>query len=449
MSMRSALCSTKDIRKNSQSGSHNFWHRYRTTQNGERYSSFGPRPIPSGIYRQAQPTATRRSRYSSLPRSLSTRPSKNTKTSRSSSNLTKLWYEEIKTTLAKIGLAPSVYDPCVFHNRKRTVTLCVYVDDLLFTYLDRKDYDHIIACLESGYGPMRKQTGNTVDYLNVQITKVTIAGKHALGTLLIHQNAYIKKLLEKYQVQGMSEIPHTSTLFDIDSSSPPAVSKDRFVALVMALLYVCNRARPDIFLDISFLCTRLSKPTQEDEAKLLRVLRYLNRFADLGMALAPVDINQLHVVAYVDASYACHADAKGHTGTVVCIGDSPSGIVLAKAKKQRLVARSSTESELIGLHDSTPAVVWTQNFLQEAGFPQLPAVVYQDNKSTIHMGETGHGTYARSKHIAVRYFGVHELIELSKVVLKYKNTADMWADLFTKPLMGSQFTKLRDILMGA
>jgi len=217
----------------------------------------------------------------------------------------------------------------------------------------------------------------------------------------------------------------------------------------MALLYVCNRARPDIFLDISFLCTRLSKPTQEDEAKLLRVLRYLNRFADLGMALAPVDINQLHVVAYVDASYACHADAKGHTGTVVCIGDSPSGIVLAKAKKQRLVARSSTESELIGLHDSTPAVVWTQNFLQEAGFPQLPAVVYQDNKSTIHMGETGHGTYARSKHIAVRYFGVHELIELSKVVLKYKNTADMWADLFTKPLMGSQFTKLRDILMGA
>jgi hypothetical protein len=65
------------------------------------------------------------------------------------------------------------------------------------------------------------------------------------------------------------------------------------------------------------------------------------------------------------------------------------------------------------------------------------------------MGETGHGTYARSKHIAVRYFGVHELIELSKVVLKYKNTADMWADLFTKPLMGSQFTKLRDILMGA
>ena len=52
----------------------------------------------------------------------------------------------------------------------------------------------------------------------------------------------------------------------------------------------------------------------------------------------------------VDASYAVHPDMKGHTGGTLSLGSSTSS-------KQKLVAHSSTESEVIGLHDVLPQAI--------------------------------------------------------------------------------------------
>ena len=65
------------------------------------------------------------------------------------------------------------------------------------------------------------------------------------------------------------------------------------------------------------------------------------------------------------------------------------------------------------------------------------------------MANTGAGTFQRSKHIAVRYFSARELIDQGTIRLLHKPTTEMWADLFTKPLMGSTFSKLRNAIMSA
>ena len=52
---------------------------------------------------------------------------------------------------------------------------------------------------------------------------------------------------------------------------------------------------------------------------------------------------------YVDASYGVHADGKSHTGMTISLG---RGAVHVRSSKQKIVTKSSTEGELVGLTDS-------------------------------------------------------------------------------------------------
>ena len=51
---------------------------------------------------------------------------------------------------------------------------------------------------------------------------------------------------------------------------------------------------------------------------------------------------------WVDASYAVHDDMHGHTGGTLSAG---TGSMYSTSNKQKLVSRSSTEAELIGVYD--------------------------------------------------------------------------------------------------
>jgi hypothetical protein len=131
----------------------------------------------------------------------------------------------------------------------------------------------------------------------------------------------------------------------------------------------------------------------------------------------------MQIFASIDASYAVHHDAKGHSGIIITLG--PHGIpIYVRAKKQKLTARSSTESELIALGDGTAIIIWCRDWMEEAGYPQDPAKIAQDNKSTLRLAHNGEGNFGKTKHINVRFFYVKELVEakrsLSSTVLQMK-----------------------------
>ena len=77
---------------------------------------------------------------------------------------------------------------------------------------------------------------------------------------------------------------------------------------------------------------------------------------------------------------------KGHTGATLSLG---KGAIYSGSWKQRLVACSSTESELIGVYDVLPQVLWTKQFLEEQGWLDSTTVVYQDNTSSILLEKNG------------------------------------------------------------
>jgi len=76
-----------------------------------------------------------------------------------------------------------------------------------------------------------------------------------------------------------------------------------------------------------------------------------------------------------------------------------------------------------------------------------PATVMQDNMSTIVLGNKGRSTSAKTRHIGIRYFWVHDRIQSGEVVLEYLATEDMTADILTKPLQGALFRKMRALLL--
>ena len=110
---------------------------------------------------------------------------------------------------------------------------------------------------------------------------------------------------------------------------------------------------------MAFLTTRVQSPTEDDQAKLDRGMRYITGTSTLGLNIrieGPV-----RVTAFVDASFATHADMRSHTGVYITVG---LGSVYCRSSKQMLMTKSSTEAELVGISDALAQVIWFKHFLE-------------------------------------------------------------------------------------
>ena len=86
------------------------------------------------------------------------------------------------------------------------------------------------------------------------------------------------------------------------------------------------------------------------------------------------------VKAYIDTVYGAHQDSgKTHTGCVVVLGNA--GPLFSESAKQKIVKKSSTEAELVGLSDTASQAIHLRNFVMAQGYEIGPALIYQDNMS--------------------------------------------------------------------
>ena len=125
------------------------------------------------------------------------------------------------------------------------------------------------------------------------------------------------------------------------------------------------------------------------------------------------------------------------------------GFPIVTSTKQKLNTRSSTETEIVGVDDCMPAVLWTRYFMEAQGYGIQENIVYQDNKSAILMEKNGKASSSkRTKHINIRYYFVTDRIQKKDLTVEWCPTGDMIGDCMMKPNQGALFTKFRDQLMG-
>ena len=88
---------------------------------------------------------------------------------------------------------------------------------------------------------------------------------------------YIGKLFDDIteDMKGESVTPAAHHLFYIetDATKLSQADADIFHHFVAQLIYLSKRARPDIQLALSFLCTRVRGPDTDDYNKLARVMK--------------------------------------------------------------------------------------------------------------------------------------------------------------------------------
>jgi len=355
-----------------------------------------------------------------------------------------LWYDLFSNTLKDLGFVLNPYDPCIANCTidGKQCTIAWYVDDNKISHIDPGVVTMIINKIEERFGKMTVTRGKEHVFLGMKIRYTNV------GTAVVTMKDYLKEAIQEsgMDITRVAATPARKNLFEVDELSKPLGKSESelFHSVVAKLLYVSIRARMDILLAIGFLCTRVSKSTQQDRTKLRRVLEYIKGTMDLEYTLGADDMNKLR--SWVDAAYAVHPDMKSHTGGVMSLG---IGGILCKSTKQKLNTKSSTEAEVVGASDYLPNTMWVKMFLEAQGYKVKENFFEQDNESAIKLEKNGRTSAGpKSRHINIRHFWIKDRSAAEGIAIRHCPTLQMLADFFTKPLQGNLFRKFRDVILG-
>ncbi|KXJ76472.1 hypothetical protein RP20_CCG009564 [Aedes albopictus] len=215
-------------------------------------------------------------------------------------------------------------------------------------------------------------------------------------------------------------------------------NNDKFQSLVGGLLYLSVNTRPDIAISTSILGRQVSKPTNADWTEAKRVLRYLKATSELKLVLGA---GKEELQGYADADWAGNVkDRKSNSGYLFRLG---GGLISWCARKQACVALSSTEAEYISLAEGCRELLWIKKLMKDFGEPvQKPVQIFEDNQSCIKMLDENAGL-KRSKHVDTKYHFVKDLAESRNINVTYCPSADMLADILTKPLNRVKLENIR------
>jgi Reverse transcriptase (RNA-dependent DNA polymerase) len=377
-----------------------------------------------------------------------------------------LYYKKFVKSLKSKGFKLNPYDPCVANKQVegKQLTVCFHVDDCKISHISTKVVDDTIDWLRSEYenvfedgsglmkvhrGKIHKYLGMTLDFSHVNQCRITMIDYvdeiiAAYDKSSSELDDGFTRVIKKGNRSKSSAAPDDLFVVNEDAEKLSEVGQTAFHHLVYKTLYISKRARPDLSTAIAFLTTRVQAPDIDDWRKLSHMVEYL-RVDRLRPLILSADSSGV-LMWYVDASFAVHPNMRSHTGGGLTMG---RGFPIVTSTKQKLNTRSSTESELVGVDDMMPIVVWSRYFLISQGYGVTQNLLLQDNQSSMLLEKNGKASSGkRTRHINIRYYFVTNRVNMKEIEIEWCPTKDMVADFMTKPLQGSHFRRLRDLIMG-
>jgi hypothetical protein len=356
------------------------------------------------------------------------------------------WYDLLTKELESQGYQRSNIDRCLFTKivGDSITHIAVYVDDLLIIGNDEIERSNLKEKLRLAYSEITVQEGENISFVGLEIQ--TADDK----SVKIRQIGYIKDLLEHFKIGELDfeDHPCSDNIMRMPKADESSVDKSLFLSGIMKIMYLSTRSRPDIAFAVSALASRSSDPKESDMRAMIKIVKYINKTKDDFLTFKYG--GEISLSAFVDASFMCHRDMRSHTGYAIFADTIGSAGIIYRSIKQTTVANSSTEAEIIALHDLVQHLIWIQGIYDSLSIEyKKPTNVYNDNEATIRMNSVPIVNFAgRSKYIARKYFSVYEHVENGSLILKWTGTDDMIADVLTKAIMGNKFKKFKIHLMG-
>ena len=262
------------------------------------------------------------------------------------------------------------------------------------------------------------------------------------GKFIVDMEDYVKEMISDLpeDMRGLATTPAADHLFKVRDNVPKLDDEkaELFHHVTAQMLFVAQRGRPDLRTATSFLTKRVQSPDEDDYKKLARAIKYISRTLSLRLTIEAKYLDQNHW--FIDGDFAVHEDMRSHTGAYMTFG---KGMLDGSSKTQKTNTTSSTEAEVVAVHENMPAILWTRYFLAAQGYPLKPSKLHQDNTSAELLQTNGRASSSkRTRHMNVRYFFVADVQKRNHVTIEHCPTDEMIGDFFTKPLGGGEVQTL-------
>ena len=149
--------------------------------------------------------------------------------------------------------------------------------------------DQIIIEIEKKFGKMTVKCGKEHVFVGMNISFI------GDNKVKLTMRNYLEEAIQMFgeDVSVGAATPANRNLFVVNETLSLLETRkaEIFHRVVAKLLYVAKRARVDLQLAIAFLCTRVSKSTQEDWEKLRRTLKYIHKTIDLPRIIGVNDFS--------------------------------------------------------------------------------------------------------------------------------------------------------------
>lgn len=231
--------------------------------------------------------------------------------------------------------------------------------------------------------------------------------------------------------------PMSSSCSLIVPQDTPLCDVTDYRRIIGSLQYL-SLIRSDISFSVNRLSQHLSAPTSLHLQVAKRVLHYLKGTITQGLHLT--HDRSLTLTAYCDADWdGDQTDYKSTAAYIIYFGSNP---ISRSCKKQRTVAKSSTEAEYWTIASTTMELLWLQELFKElhCSLSSRPTI-YSDNLGATYLCANP-VFHSRMKHLAIDYHFVRDLVQSNKLQVLHVPTGSQLADLPTKPLSSSRHLML-------
>ncbi|KAJ0434592.1 putative RNA-directed DNA polymerase [Helianthus annuus] len=276
-----------------------------------------------------------------------------------------------------------------------------------------------------------KDLGDLNHFLGLELSREDDA-------IILHQKRYSADLLARF---GMLDCKPSVVPMDVNAKlyadkGNKLDDPTMYRQIIGSLIYL-TITRPDIAFAVGVLSRYMQSPRKPHLDVARKLLRYVK--STFGSGITFEKGVELELVGYCDADYAGDLDTRrSTTGYVFMLG---KGAVTWCSKRQPTVSLSTTEAEYRSAAMAAQEVSWLKLLLKELKQNvKEKVVVFCDNLSSIHLAEKPM-FHARSKHIEVHYHFIREKVLEGEIDLKYIDTNEQIADVFTKGMTSVKLLK--------
>jgi hypothetical protein len=338
------------------------------------------------------------------------------------------WNIELDTRLQKRGYQRFRSDPCIYIWRERDnfVIITIWVDDMLLFVTTFELKRKAIRDIESEWEITDLRTPTKIVRIELAISPESIS---------ISSRSYIDSILAQ---EGLDRCSAVSTPLDLNVTIVPNPKgnagdhSNSYASLLGELQYIANATCPDISYVVNRLASYTANPSLQHTTALKRILQYLCGMKTYCITYKALPDRAEFFTGYADTAYANTDECCLTTGYVFLAGD---GAITWCSKKQISTSLSSMQAEYIAISKAMRKACWLWNLYTELGVlnTDMPTTIKGDNDGLIAMARNPQ-FHKRTKHIAIRWHWIRELVQEGTISLDSIQDPDQTADILTKAL---------------